>query len=190
MLSKNLQALLFKGHVTSLNGSMHVAFSLDTSILVFPRAQDGEFPNELWGQVWWAKLVLFSIHKGIMKRPRTCYPTEHATNDYKLDQIGMYPCTHATNCWMLPYRTCYPSKFPIQRQNESFGRSHRFPLPDLLAVPCRYQPKNMCATEHIILTRKWWTQVIYTDYISYLSNVLLGRFCRNVIKIRMVVDTR
>ena len=100
MLSKNLQALLFKGHVTSLNGSTHVAFSLDTSILDFPRAQDREFLNELWGEDWWAKLVLFSIHKWIMKQWRTCYPTEHATNDYKS------ACTHVP---MQQIVGCYPT---------------------------------------------------------------------------------
>lgn len=42
----------------------------------------------------------------------------------------------------------------------------------------------------VILTRKWWTKLIYIYHSFYLYDVLLGRFCRNVIKSRMVVDTR
>lgn len=84
--------------------------------------------------------------------------------------VPMYPCNKLLDVTlqdMLTIQISHPTA-----KNESFGRSHRFPLPDLLAAPCRYQPENS-------ESRKWWTQI----------NVLLGRFCRNVKKSRMVVDT-
>lgn len=62
----------------------------------------------------------------------------------------MYPCNKLLD---VPLQDMLPIQISHQKaKSESFGRSHRFPLPDLLAAPCRYQPKNMSAAEHIILT--------------------------------------
>lgn len=185
MLSKNFQAL-FKGRVTSLNGSMHVAFSLDTSILDFPRLLGTR--SRISQSIVGTSLV---GETGLIFNPQADHEAMKDMLPYrtcnKWLKIGMYSCTHATNCWMFPYRTCYPSKFPIKRQKAS-------PSDALIASHFQIYWQRLVATSRriwVLLSTSYWHENDgHKASILYVYIMCFWQGFADVIKSRMVVDIR
>ncbi len=139
--------------VTSLNGSLHFASSLDTSIL--------DFPGLLGTRLRISRIVVRRLvgRTGLIFNPQG----DEAMKD------------------MLP-RTCNKWFLPIQIFTSNTKTS---PSNALIASDFQIHRQRLYAKSRRVSTWYWQEN---SEHKS--SNVSLGRFCRNVIKSRMVVGTR